>query len=128
MRRRAAPSLSIEHDPSNDWWRDAECQHHVGVVEFFPERGQSAREAKGICARCPVRADCLTYALRYDLCDGVWGGLSQQERQRRRAHAHVSSRDRGATADRAPSGAEQRGAIHRQRGSGQVASSVGPES
>jgi hypothetical protein len=127
MRRRAAPSVSIEHDPSNDCWRDAECQHHVGVVEFFPERGQSAREAKGICARCPVRADCLAYALRYDLHDGVWGGLSEQERQRLGADAHLSSRDRGA-AGRAPSGAGQRGAIHRQRGGGPVAFSVGPGS
>jgi uncharacterized protein with von Willebrand factor type A (vWA) domain len=30
---------------------------------FFPEKGGSTREAKRICAACPVRDECLQYAL-----------------------------------------------------------------
>jgi len=43
--------------------------------------GQSQyREAKRLCAVCPVRAECLTYALASDEVFGVWGGLTRNER------------------------------------------------
>ena len=49
---------------------------------FFPEKGGSTREAKRICAACPVRDDCLQYALENDERFGIWGGLSERERRR----------------------------------------------
>jgi hypothetical protein len=49
---------------------------------FFPEKGGSSREAKRICADCPVRIECLNYALRRDERYGVWGGMSERERRR----------------------------------------------
>jgi hypothetical protein len=48
---------------------------------FFPESGESTRYAKSICAKCPVRTDCLLEALANGYTDGVWGGLSPRERQ-----------------------------------------------
>lgn len=52
---------------------------------FFPERpGVSPRLAKQICAGCPVRVECLEYALRNGERFGVWGGLSPKERARLR--------------------------------------------
>ena len=48
---------------------------------FFPERGGSAREAKAVCMTCPVRHDCLEYALRWHIAYGVWGGLSYRQRR-----------------------------------------------
>lgn len=49
---------------------------------FFPEKGGSTREAKSVCSRCEVRAQCLEYALKNDERFGIWGGLSERERRR----------------------------------------------
>lgn len=49
---------------------------------FFPEQGVNARNAKATCRRCPVKAQCLQYALDNDERYGVWGGLSERERRR----------------------------------------------
>ena len=51
---------------------------------FFPEKGGSTREAKRVCAGCPVRLQCLEYALGNDERFGIWGGLSERERRRLR--------------------------------------------
>ncbi len=47
---------------------------------FFPSRGDPGTRAKQICANCPVRLDCLKYAIEADEF-GIWGGLDQQERR-----------------------------------------------
>lgn len=49
---------------------------------FFPERGASTREAKGVCRGCVVREDCLERALVESEKFGIWGGLSERERRR----------------------------------------------
>ena len=41
-------------------------------------------EAKAICAGCPVRGECLAYALRNRENDGVWGGRDPAERRKLR--------------------------------------------
>ena len=46
---------------------------------FFPELGASTREAKRICARCPVRSECLEYGLEHGEQFGIWGGLTPRE-------------------------------------------------
>jgi WhiB family redox-sensing transcriptional regulator len=38
--------------------------------------------AKAVCRECPVRDECLAYALDHREHDGVWGGLSARERRR----------------------------------------------
>lgn len=63
------------------WQDDALCAQ-VGDDFWFPEKGGSTREAKGVCGRCPVRAECLAYALEHDERFGVWGGMSERERRR----------------------------------------------
>ncbi|MFE9853580.1 MULTISPECIES: WhiB family transcriptional regulator [Streptomyces] len=53
---------------------------------FFPERGESGRAAKQICAGCPVRRPCLAEALAAegnacaDNRHGVLGGHTPRER------------------------------------------------
>ncbi len=49
---------------------------------FFPENDATLALAKGVCARCEVRLDCLALALRTPNLDGMWGGLSARERAR----------------------------------------------
>lgn len=63
-----------------DWMEDALCTE-VGVVEFYPEKGESPQEAKKICAACEVQSECLEFAMALDERHGVWGGLSPHERR-----------------------------------------------
>ncbi len=55
--------------------------HQIDPEMFFPDKGGSTREAKSICARCPVAAECLDYALDNDERFGIWGGLSERDRR-----------------------------------------------
>jgi WhiB family transcriptional regulator, redox-sensing transcriptional regulator len=48
---------------------------------YFVEKGGSTRPAKRVCAGCPVRQECLQYALDHEEAFGVWGGLSARERR-----------------------------------------------
>ena len=77
-----------EHD---DWRHRAACRDEDPEL-FFPlsEMGPGARQtaqAKAVCARCPVRAECLEYALDNALDHGIYGGMTEAERRtlRRRA-------------------------------------------
>jgi WhiB family redox-sensing transcriptional regulator len=36
--------------------------------------------ARGVCEACPVRQECLSYALEANERYGMWGGLSQDQR------------------------------------------------
>lgn len=56
---------------------------------FFPERGTAqitARDAKAVCngtsgaPECPVKQQCLEYALDRKERFGIWGGMSERER------------------------------------------------
>ncbi|MGA1589116.1 MAG: WhiB family transcriptional regulator [Ilumatobacteraceae bacterium] len=47
---------------------------------FFPPSGRRPTQALEICARCPVRADCLEYALANHQHWGVWGGMTERQR------------------------------------------------
>lgn len=50
---------------------------------FFPERGAPVGPAKAICRACPVRVECLTWALDNNETEGIWGGSSGKDRRRR---------------------------------------------
>jgi len=76
----------ILHDPPPDhevqpWMLDARCRD-LDPAEFFPSDGVGVERARRICAECPVRAECLEYALTYRIDHGVWGGASERERRR----------------------------------------------
>ena len=82
------------------WQTQANC---LGVDPdlFFPERGASTKEAKGVCRGCEVRLECLEYALQNGEKFGIWGGLSERERRRirrQRALARRAAAARQATA------------------------------
>lgn len=67
------------------WMADALCAQTDPDV-FFPELGGSTREAKAICAKCPVLARCRAFALEHGE-RGVWGGTSDGDRTRLRRKA-----------------------------------------
>ncbi len=64
-----------------DWQERALCGQ-TDPESFFPEKGGSTREAKRICGRCEVKAECLDYALSHNERWGIWGGLSERERRK----------------------------------------------
>jgi WhiB family transcriptional regulator, redox-sensing transcriptional regulator len=63
------------------WTEQALCRKADPEV-FFPPKGDAGKQAKDICAQCPVRAECLDYAIKADEKHGIWGGLNRAERQR----------------------------------------------
>ncbi|CAL9588676.1 Transcriptional regulator WhiB1 [Streptomyces sp. enrichment culture] len=67
-----------------EWLRHAACADEDPEL-FFPvsTAGASPRDtdaAKRICARCPVTAECLEFALGSGRTSGVWGGTCEEER------------------------------------------------
>lgn len=77
-------------------WRDqAACRGYRTRI-FVPNDGDSPHTvdptAAALCDGCPVRPECLDYALRHTV-DGYWGGTSErQRRQLRRLHGIVPIR------------------------------------
>lgn len=70
--------LGLKYEP---WMAEGVCGQ-TDPEAFFPERGGSNREAKRVCkTSCPVREECLEFAVANDEPFGVWGGLSERERR-----------------------------------------------
>ena len=68
-------------DTANPGWEDDALCRQTDPEAFFPEKGGSTRQAKAVCRECPVRAECLNYALdQGDGLFGIWGGKSARER------------------------------------------------
>lgn len=70
---------------TRDWRMAAECRHADPDI-FFPvsateQSVQQVARAKAVCFGCGVRRECLQFALD-TRADGVWGGMTEEERQR----------------------------------------------
>jgi WhiB family redox-sensing transcriptional regulator len=69
-----------------DWQMRGACRGMDSAYFFHPEgergRARAAREAraKEVCDTCPVLAQCRRHALTAHEPYGVWGGLSESER------------------------------------------------
>jgi WhiB family transcriptional regulator, redox-sensing transcriptional regulator len=76
---------SIIDDQRPSWQHEGECNglnfEQIDHV-FYPSQGQSIKEARKICAPCPVKQECLDYALEKGERFGIWGGLTTRERNR----------------------------------------------
>jgi len=49
-------------------------QHYNSTIR------QAIKLAKSLCAECPIRKDCLEYAVEAQEEWGIWGGLTARER------------------------------------------------
>lgn len=74
-------NLGIGDLPEPEPWMYEGLCGQVDPDLWHPEKSGSAREAKRICAACPVADLCLRYALDHGESWGVWGGKSPQERE-----------------------------------------------
>ena len=70
------------------WQFEAACRGTDSALFFAPnyferreEKASREAEAKTICTRCPVRLQCLEYALKIRETHGIWGGLNEYERR-----------------------------------------------
>ena len=73
--------MSDDNPDQYVWMLNAKCRG-VNPAEFFPSDGSGVEAAQRMCAECPVRAECLEYALEHRIDQGVWGGASERERRR----------------------------------------------
>ena len=64
-----------------DWMAKGRCRDMLPST-FFPSDGVGVDVARQICQECPVRSQCLEYALENRIDHGVWGGASERERRR----------------------------------------------
>jgi WhiB family transcriptional regulator, redox-sensing transcriptional regulator len=67
------------------WLRRGACKSSDPEL-FFPLAASPVQEAqaKAVCATCQVLAECRSYALKAGETDGIWGGLTPEERRRTR--------------------------------------------
>ncbi|MFC5212521.1 WhiB family transcriptional regulator [Streptomyces coerulescens] len=70
-------------------WRDRAICRTEDPDLFFPVGNSGSvptliqtDEAKAVCRRCPVREQCLDWAVDAGPMDGIWGGTTAQERDR----------------------------------------------
>jgi WhiB family redox-sensing transcriptional regulator len=70
-----------------DWRELAACRDYDPEMFFptaderTPKGAADLAEAKAVCAVCPVRKACLTWAIEAGEDHGVWGGTSEDERR-----------------------------------------------
>lgn len=64
-----------------EWAADAACKD-IHVDFFYPEDPMDNTAPRSVCRKCPVRVECLEYALVNNEPYGVWGGLTTKERKR----------------------------------------------
>ncbi len=81
------PLAQVPDDATWFWQERGSCRGADPTLFFHPqnERGLARlhrdRQAKVICATCPVRLECADYAIRAREPYGVWGGLTEEDRE-----------------------------------------------
>jgi len=71
-----------------EWQLHGRCRGMDSAKFFHPESERGPRKeerddaAKAICAQCPVIDPCRAHALQVREPYGVWGGLTEAERER----------------------------------------------
>lgn len=67
-----------------EWMYQAACAE-VGGDLWYPEKGSNGvviDRVRAICAACPVKSQCLDYAMSNVEIWGIFGGLTYKERQK----------------------------------------------
>jgi WhiB family redox-sensing transcriptional regulator len=77
--------MTNRDDNNLDWKWDAECAKPENADKadlFFSANADKRYEAKNLCFTCPVRAQCVKYALENKEIWGIWGGRDENEIRR----------------------------------------------
>jgi WhiB family redox-sensing transcriptional regulator len=70
-----------------DWRANGLCSQADPDL-WFAVGALEHKRAKTICRQCPVRRECLVYAMDEPVDHGIWGGLTERERRSFRRKAH----------------------------------------
>jgi WhiB family transcriptional regulator, redox-sensing transcriptional regulator len=113
MRGSIVPPVTIRTSgdaSAEDWRHRAACRDEDPELFFPVGTGHSAKQAnaitrqisaaKRVCAGCPVRQECRDFALANGSDDGIYGGLTADERRTYRfrpAPGSATARRRPAT-------------------------------
>jgi WhiB family redox-sensing transcriptional regulator len=65
------------------WQRRAACRGR-GTELWFAPNDEALGAARAACEGCPVRRECLSYALASPELVGIWAGTHERERRRMR--------------------------------------------
>ena len=68
--------MLFSHEP---WLEDGACRPYPTAWWFSTDLGEAAA-ARHICTDCPVRAECLEYAIARPALLGIWGATKSAER------------------------------------------------
>ena len=93
-KRESLPPVRVGITPErNDWRHRASCAG-TDVEQFFAEgKGHHVPEVvKRVCVRCPVRQDCLDWALTFPEPHGFWGGVGPRDRRGRKPGDNIPIR------------------------------------
>jgi WhiB family transcriptional regulator, redox-sensing transcriptional regulator len=63
-----------------EWRNRAACKGEPTQI-FFAVQGQDVRVARKICNNCPVRVECLQWAVDASIQHGIFGGRVPRERR-----------------------------------------------
>ena len=63
----------------NQWAAKGSCATSDPDALFV--KGAAQNRAKAVCRSCPVRMECLSFALDNKIQFGVWGGMTERERR-----------------------------------------------
>jgi len=82
--------MALSWERTTDWdhsaWRAlASCRDSAPDL-FFPIGAtglalDQIEAARDVCTRCPVRRECLDFALETNQEAGIWGGTTEDERR-----------------------------------------------
>jgi WhiB family redox-sensing transcriptional regulator len=83
--RHAATPPATAVGPRPGAWTESALCAQADPDAWFPDKGGSTTIARLICGACPVRAQCLDYALSGadtwgGISTGIWGGTTPRER------------------------------------------------
>jgi WhiB family redox-sensing transcriptional regulator len=94
--------LAFSGEEFRDWLELNEAIDEAGQVAcanfpeiYFSSTGENItyeyRLAKRMCNECPIRTQCLSYAIKWDV-SGIWGGMSERERNQAKSMMRLKAR------------------------------------
>jgi WhiB family redox-sensing transcriptional regulator len=108
-----SPVLLLLLWDEGDWREASRCRSYKDPTPWFPEEpdgppGRGLKKetqrgpgkvayklARAVCELCPVADACLEFALQNQIEDGMWGGLTPDEREQvRREREAAEARER----------------------------------
>lgn len=81
VRDTASNSVSLLMLDERPWAAYGSCRGADPDL-FFPGEDSRPDEGLKICSGCPVRAECLDWALETRIPYGIWGGMTERARRR----------------------------------------------